>query len=503
MPRGQLLFKNTLYTASASMLWQVLALLTLPILISSVGIEDFGIFSLAAASLGYFSLMSLPARQAMVKFAAQTADHRGETKKVFNAALLLNIAAGIFVATVLGLLSIFANDLFNISPDNIERTQLLLALYAIAGLVIQPMTIYGSLLRGFQIFKPIALLDSIAAVARVSVILLIYFFDGSIFWYAINEVALELLKSVILRSYVRKYFDYIKVDFRGINSEVVGKIFSYGGWTVIYVLSLLVVTQGSKILIGVMMSVAAITYFHVAIMLYNLVNTVSNMIRSSVLPSGAAAIKAGDHVYVDKLINSGSKISLCILLPVCIQLMVYSEVIIRVWMGEEFVKDASVLSLLMIMSWLFVIPNFLLTHVYWAKNDISALSKLSITCAVLYMPIMMIMVEYYEIHGVGMAFLLFFAVQFPFQLRIIARKIELDIKRYLTEVCFPIYVITGITGIISIYMLKYLFEIEGLFMLLFCFVLTVGVSVVLNFVATSRSDGLFLLNKFQHMLSRT
>ena len=30
-PRGQLLFRNTLYTASASMLWQVLAIITLPI----------------------------------------------------------------------------------------------------------------------------------------------------------------------------------------------------------------------------------------------------------------------------------------------------------------------------------------------------------------------------------------------------------------------------------------------------------------------------------------
>ena len=134
-PRGHLLFRNTLYNASASMLWQVLAIITLPILISSVGIEDFGIFSLAAASLGYFGIMSQPARQAMVKFAAQNQNNELEINRIFNSAFMLNIGAGLMMALILGLLAIYADVIFDISPGNEGRVAALLGMYAVASLV--------------------------------------------------------------------------------------------------------------------------------------------------------------------------------------------------------------------------------------------------------------------------------------------------------------------------------------------------------------------------------
>jgi O-antigen/teichoic acid export membrane protein len=485
------------------MLWQILAIVTLPILISSVGVEDFGIFSLAAASMGYFGIMSQPARQAIVKFAAQSQNDELEINRVFNSAFVLNIGAGVLMAGILGSLAIYADVIFDVSPGNEGRVAILLCMYAAASVIIQPLAIYGSLLLGFQMYGPIAVFDSIGAVSRVVVILAIWRFDGTIFWYAINELCIEIVRGLVLRLVVKKRYSFVKLRRDYIENEVFVKIFKYGGWTVLYMLSLLVVNQGSRVLVGIILSVSAITYFHVAGMLYNLVNTVSSYIRSAVLPSGAAAMKEGDHVFLEKLIYSGSKLSLCILLPVCIQLAVFSQVIIGVWMGEEFIEHTVVLSQLMILSWLFMIPTFNLIHIYWAQKDISMLSIVAITLAILYIPCTIYLVKHYGLDGVGISIMVFFAVQLPAQLSVISRKIDINIKRYLIKICAPIYIMSMLYGYVVFVILNEAIHIEGLLALFFIFSFSVALNIAVNILLTSRKEGMMLLNKFHHVLTRS
>lgn len=501
--RGNILFRNTLYTASASVLWQILALVTLPILINSVGIEEFGIFALAAASFGYFGILSMPARQAMVKFTAQNEGDELELNRVFNSALVLNIGAGLLMGLILGVLAIYADVIFDISQEKVVQMKTLFAMYAVATIFIQPLSIYTSMLRGMQKAGIIATYDSVAAMMRVAVIALIYFMDGTILWYAINEICIELFRGIFLRSVVRKQYPYVHIDMKVIDKGLFRKILGYGGWTVLYVLSLLIVTQGSKIIIGAVLAVSAVTYFHIAGMLFNLINTVSDFIRSAVLPSGARAMAAGDHAFVDKLIYSGGKVSLCMLLPVAIMMAVFSGLIIRIWMGEEFVDSTVLLSQIMIASWLFILPTFNLVHIYWGQKDISTLSLLSIVLSVIFIPLSIVLMGSYGIDGVGIATFLFYAVQLPFQFRTITSKIDIDIKRYILNVCFPIYAVSILYGYLVYEFVISKLEVTGLLLLVLYFGIAVITGILINILLTSRDEGLMIMGKFQQLIVKT
>ena len=57
--RSALIFRNTFSLASSAMIAQVLALATMPLLLNKVSAAEFGIYTMGAAFVGYFSLLSL------------------------------------------------------------------------------------------------------------------------------------------------------------------------------------------------------------------------------------------------------------------------------------------------------------------------------------------------------------------------------------------------------------------------------------------------------------
>lgn len=500
--RSGVLFRNTLYIASASVVWQVLALVTLPILIGAVGAEDFGMFSLAAASFGYFGVLSLPARQAVMKFTAQCAEEdTSEFNTIFNSSFVLNILAGVLVFMLLALVGLYSAELFDVAAGNESRISTLLYMYAAAALFIQPLSTYGSLLFGLQDYKPVALMEAVVAVSRVVVILLVYFLDGSIFWYAINELGMETIKALVLRKKAMRRLPGLKIRPGFIRESSLRKILSFGGWAVVYTLALLIITHASKILVGVMLPVVMVTYFHIGLMLFNLVNTAASFVKSAVLPSGASAMAAGDHVFVKKLVYSGSKASLAFLLPVCIQMLVFSEPIISVWMGPDYVDTTQPVASWLIASWLFYLPIYMLTNVYWGTKDISLLSITAIAGALVYIPVLVGLVRLNGLSGAGQATMFYFLTQLPLQLLIISERLGLQPGSFLVRVCGPAYLSSLLFGVIVWLMLQYMGSPAGLLLLVMSLGLAVSASIALNFALVSRGEGAFLVKKFRELLS--
>ncbi len=58
-PIGRLLAKNTLFNLTGNILPMIVAVLTIPIIIEAIGIDRFGILTLAWMVIGYFSLFDM------------------------------------------------------------------------------------------------------------------------------------------------------------------------------------------------------------------------------------------------------------------------------------------------------------------------------------------------------------------------------------------------------------------------------------------------------------
>jgi O-antigen/teichoic acid export membrane protein len=477
------------------MLWQVLAFVSLPLLVSQVGAANFGIYALAAASIGYFSILSLPARQAVMKFTSEHLSNSSKVAQVFSNALILNVLTGVFIAAVLLSVAVYADSLFNIEPQDLQQGRILLLAYAFAALVTQPLSVFGSLLYGIQDYRPIATTTAVGAITRFLMILAIYFFDGSIYWFAAHEIAFEIATGLYLARVVRRRIERLRFSWQQIDRQGLKMILGYGGLSVLYTLALVIITQGNRIVIGVLLPVAAITYFHIASMLYNLINTLASYIRTAVLPSASAAMADGDHSFVQKMITSGTRVSLGITLPVCLHILVFADSIISFWMGPEYATTSTNLSRIILLSWLFMLPTFLLLYVYWAQREIAALSLAALFGSVLQIGLLFVLVPQFGIEGAGAATLAFYILLAPIQLYIMGRKLDFKIWEFIRRVVMPSYGVNLLYVGVLLILRRYTSIPENLTELMGVFAVSLAINIGLCFLTVSRTEGRFLVNK--------
>ncbi len=199
---------------------------------------------------------------------------------------------------------------------------------------------------------------------------------------------------------LKKKYHFLKIDFENINTETLKSIFTYGGLSIFYTLAFIMIYQGSMIITGIIISVAAITYLQLAYKLFNIINSVSLYLCSAVLPSSSAAIAAGDEQYINKLMINGLRILLSIVLPVTIVIYLLSPDIIRIWISDEFVESAGNISRILLISWYLYCPATLFSQIYFGQKDIAFLSGNAFIAAILFTFLSILLGYFHGLNGI-------------------------------------------------------------------------------------------------------
>ncbi len=93
---GRLLARNTLLNLAGQGLPALVALLAFPLLIQGLGVERFGVLTLAWMAIGYFSLFDLGMGRALTKLVAERAgtEHEAEIPALTRTALTVMVIFG-------------------------------------------------------------------------------------------------------------------------------------------------------------------------------------------------------------------------------------------------------------------------------------------------------------------------------------------------------------------------------------------------------------------------
>jgi O-antigen/teichoic acid export membrane protein len=487
--RGRLLVRNTLASASSAVFAQLLALITFPLLLRQVGATDYGIYALAASSVGYFSILNLAARTSVVKYTAELPEtDQDSLNRLFSNAFFINVCMGLLLAVILFLLAAFCQDLFTIEPAGVPRARQILLINAAAVILTQPLSVYESLLFGFQKYGVTSLVSAIWTVLRNAAIFILYFGNGSILWLVWAEVLLQLFRFSVLALAARRRYPFIAVSWRRLDAGEIKKIFTYGGWSVVYTISLIMVYQGSIILTGILLSVAAITYLQIGYKLFNLVYTIALNLNFAVLPSSSAALAEGDDSYLRGLVISGSKINLSILLPLTISVLYFAPQIIGFWIGPQFVAPSMNLSRLMLASWFLLAPTMFLTQLYLGQQDIGRLARTALVGVILQVGLAVLLGSYLGLPGVALAFALFYGFLALRAFFITTQKLRFSPGLFFSRVLYPAYGTNlAFAGIMALFVF-YVGQPGNITQLLVIFISALSLGVGFNLLLNARAE---------------
>jgi len=334
----------------------VVAFFFTPYLISQLGKEQYGIWSLILSIVAYAAVADLGMKQSIVRYISKyyaTEDWK-QLNEVFSSSvkIYLYIALIIVVGTVAVTFGFMRY--FKIAPDYLVTAQFMMIILGMTEAIryiYLPFTALGAFHRFdigtyFQIgilivqtLGMIALLEMGYGLVAMAMLILILTFISRVWMSAIRA----------------KKYPEVRFSVKAINSEKTTELMSYGVYSFLIVAAWIVIFQTDKIVIGIFMSMEAVAIYSVGAMI---VTQIRNSIQAIAIP----LVPAISHFEAEK--DYGRIMS------------IYMRAVRYLYYMSTYMAVATII---------FGGPFILL----WVKKDFSAtiiVLKILISAAAIYLP---------------------------------------------------------------------------------------------------------------------
>lgn len=417
---------GVLWNAAGRGLPLLLALALTPVLIGQLGVERWGLFTLALAMVGVFGVFDFGVGQALTRALSERLGQAGDDPgRMVEATELVVAALAALLLVSLGV----AGIVWWCVPVLVERVLLVPAalqpqavsamrvLTATAPLVVANAALWG-VLAAHQRFRA-------ANLATIPVSLFYYLGPVLVLlmWDDLTAVMLALVACRLANTI--SYAWLVRPLLPGLRLRwprfgLVAPLLRLGGWMTASGLLGQALLYADRFLIGALLSLAAVAYYATPLDLVLRLWILPVAVAQTLLPALASSF-ATLPVQTAALLRRGALLIMAVVLPACLLLVAGADPVLRLWLGADFALGGArvlqILSVGMFFSCAAFAPNSLIDAV--GRPDVTALFALA--QALVFLPLAALLLSWQGIEGAALAWALRCAVDCAGKLAIAAR----------------------------------------------------------------------------------
>src|SRR6266404_4550569 len=283
-----------------------------PFILHHLGDTAFGVWVLIFSVTGYYGLFDLGIRSSVVRYVSKftATDENEELAKVVNTSLFSYSCIGLASMVVTLVLCFYVEHVFAKIPSEMIPTARWLLLMVGGSVALGfPLGVFNGFLEGLQRF---------------------YILNWS------NVIAM-LLRPVPLGA---KYVD--RATFR--------RIANYSSSTFLIMVAGRLKFKTDEIVIGTMLSAAAVTYFNIGNRIVDYAGQVVTTLAQVFVPMSSQSEAKGDMNRLRKIFVVGNRVCAFIIFPICATLIILGKSVIQVWMGKKYVETSYPVLVIMIIA---------------------------------------------------------------------------------------------------------------------------------------------------------
>lgn len=325
---------------SSTVLPMLVGLISVPILIDGIGVERFGMLTIAWMLVGYFSLLDMGLGRALTQKVA----HKIGTGDTSNLrALILSTLGFIAILGILGSLALtmaaetLIYDIFNISPE--YREESLKGVYWIAFSI--PFTILATglfgVLEGQQHFgwtalvrAPLGLLMFFAPVMAMMLSPTLDVIFASILLVRI----LALIALVLITHKTTKHYSGGDITHADIKS-----LFSYGGWISVSNIVSPIMVYFDRFYIATVLSASVVAYYTTPVDFLTKVLLIPFALVAVMFTSFATDWNNRKQHVIRNYIRSIVVVA-STMLPLTLTVYLFAQQGLTLWLGEDFANKS-------------------------------------------------------------------------------------------------------------------------------------------------------------------
>ncbi|MFN3872843.1 MAG: flippase [Ignavibacterium sp.] len=333
--------KNASFNFFGSLIPLLIALSTIPIIISKLGTDKFGVLNLSWIVIGYFGFFDLGIGRALTKIIAEKIglSQSSEIPAYFWTSFLLVFVFSSILAICLYFFSekIILN-FFKIPVEIQIETVRSFNLLILAIPIVSTSAGIRGLLEAYQRFDIINVIRTFLGALSFLIPVLVLMFTTNLYWIIFFLVLTRLLFWLIFL--ISSFYVNPEIFFKlRINKNLIKPIFRLSSWMTLSNITVPVITYSDRILVASLISATALTYYATPYEIITKMLIIPSALTAVLFPTFAANY-LNDPSSAVTLSDKAMKYLAIILFPIISIILVFSYDFLKIWLGEDFALNS-------------------------------------------------------------------------------------------------------------------------------------------------------------------
>lgn len=351
----------------------IISLWTVPIVLGSLGVEDYGIYNLIAGIIAMLSFLNVSMIVSTQRYMSVYLgkENKDVLSNVFNVSLVIHFVLGIVIFLMLEMSSLFIfDDFLNISPDRIDTAKLLFQ-FLIAHMFVMVMSVpFDAAINAHEdmmSFSIISIFDSLFKF--VLAFSLSYISGDRLAFYGFGLLCISLL--IWLIKFVYCYFRYTNLRIHLVSkfdASLMLSMLRFTGYNVVSSFSLVASRQGMAVLYNLFFGAIANTAYGIAYQINGALSFFSTTLPNAMNPQLMQSEGAKDRNKVISMSLISSKFSTIILACIVIPLILEMPYVLELWLKEVPLYTVELCRCILILSLFYQLSTGLMSSVQAVGN---------------------------------------------------------------------------------------------------------------------------------------
>ncbi len=339
---GSLLARNSIWNLLGQLLPLTVALVAIPPLVHGLGVERFGLLSLAWIVVGYFSFFDLGMGRALTKLVADrlAAKEQSSIPPLVWTSLMLMLALGIAGGAIIwGIAPWVVGRALKVPAALGQESVLSFSVLATSVPIVTVTAGLRGVLEAQQRFRILNLIRIPSSMFFFVGPLLVLPFSHSLVPVMMVLVAGRLLAGVAHLLACLHAMPHLHHGFR-LQRSLINPVIEFGSWmTVSNVIGPLMVYL-DRFLVGILLSIGAVAYYTAPFDMVNRLWVIPGALAGVLFPAFAVSL-AEDRERVGLLLNRGNKYVFLVVFPIILSIVTLAPEGLRFWLGPAFAQNSS------------------------------------------------------------------------------------------------------------------------------------------------------------------
>lgn len=364
--------KNTFFLYIRLLLAMGVGIYTSRIILSSLGQEDFGLYSVVGSIVVMFYFLNNSMSGATSRFLTFELGRKDyeRLKKTFSAALTIHIFIALIVVIIGETLGLWYLETKLVIPDGrLFAARWVYHLSLLSAVITITQVPYSASIIAHEKMDVYAYIEIIKTLLQLGIVFLLLLGDSDrLILYAVLMVSVSLITTLLYRWYCINRFQECKYKFHT-DKSIINPMLSFSGWNLYTDLAFQAQGNGINVILNLFFGTIVNAAYGIGLQLSRAVYSFISNFTMAVKPQIIKYYSIGQVREMESLMNSSTRYSFLMLFALAMPVILETDFLLSVWLKNppEFSGLFCQLSLVMMMLNVFWIN---LKHATHATNNI-------------------------------------------------------------------------------------------------------------------------------------